>query len=119
VEVPAYQSGCPAAIAPPALEALQSQTVDVVTFASSKTVRHFYQLLQQTGLDWQDWIENVAVASIGPQTSNTCRDLLGRVNIEAQAYTLDGLTQAILDFYHPRDPGVPAAEAGLTIGRES
>lgn len=99
VEVPAYQSGCPAAIAPAALQALQTQSVDAITFASSKTVRHFCQLLEQTGLPWQEWLQGVCLASIGPQTSKTCRELLGRVDVEAQEYTLAGLTQALMQFY--------------------
>jgi uroporphyrinogen III methyltransferase/synthase len=36
------------------------------------------------------------LASIGPQTSATCQKLFGRVDIEAEDYTLDGLTQAIV-----------------------
>jgi len=106
VEVPAYQSGCPAAIAPAALEALQTRSVDVITFASSKTVRNFCHLLEQaasaSNVPPEHWLENSAIASIGPQTSETCRTLLGRVDIEASEYTLEGLTQAIIDYYlHP------------------
>lgn len=96
IEVAAYQSRCPAAIAPAALEALQNRQVDIVTFASSKTVRHFCQMLQQAqGDDWQVWLDQVCIASIGPQTSKTCATLLGRVDAEAKEYTLEGLIQAI------------------------
>jgi len=106
VEVPAYQSGCPAAITPAALEALQTRSVDVITFASSKTVRNFCHLLEQaatgSNVPAGHWLENSAIASIGPQTSETCRALLGRVDIEASEYTLEGLTQAIIDYYYPR-----------------
>jgi uroporphyrinogen-III synthase len=96
-EVAAYQSRCPAAIAPAALEALQNHTIDIVTFASSKTVKHFCQLLEQAQGDnsWQSWLDGVGIASIGPQTSKTCEALLGRVDVEAQEYTLEGLVQAI------------------------
>lgn len=95
-EVAAYQSRCPDAIAPEALEALKNRKVNVVTFASSKTVKHFCQLLQQAmGDDWQSWIDGACIASIGPQTSKACESLLGRVDIEAQEFTLDGLVQAI------------------------
>ena len=102
-EVAAYQSSCPLQMAPAALDALQKQTVDVVTFASSKTVKHFFHLLE-TSLPkaskeiptTQSSLQNVCIASIGPQTSITCRQLLGRVDVEAQEYTLEGLTQAIV-----------------------
>lgn len=97
VEVPAYQSACPAAIAPEALQALQTRAVDVITFTSSKTVRHFYQLLE-AAIDGSPHtlLDRVCLASIGPQTSKTCQDLLGRVDVEAGEYTLWGLTQALL-----------------------
>lgn len=96
-EVPAYQSLCPAEIDPAALAALQSRRVDVITFASAKTVKHFCQLLEQSQPDtaWQAWLDGVCIASIGPQTTKACTSLLGRVDAEAQEYTLDGLVQAI------------------------
>ena len=95
--IPAYESGCPEGIDPVALAAIQSQKLDVITFASSKTVRHFCQLLDQVTVreTWQTWIASVKIASIGPQTSKTCDELLGRVDCEAVEYTLDGLAAAI------------------------
>lgn len=97
-EVAAYQSRCPDAIAPAALKALQTRSVDVLTFASAKTVQHFCQMLErsQPDLSWQTWIDGVCIASIGPQTSKACASLLGRVDVEAQEYTLDGLVGAIV-----------------------
>lgn len=93
IEVPAYQSQCPAAIDPRILLALQQQQIDIITFASSKTVKHFCQLIG-TSLP-SGWQERVCIASIGPQTSATCRDLLGKVDIEATEYTLPGLVAAL------------------------
>jgi uroporphyrinogen III methyltransferase/synthase len=98
VEVAAYQSGCPAEISPVALAALQQRKVDIITFASAKTVQNFYQLLTTAlGKDatLDSLLEGVCIASIGPQTSASCRKLLGRVDVEAQEYTLEGLVQAI------------------------
>lgn len=103
-QVAAYESRCPEAIAPAALKALQSGNVDVVTFASAKTVQHFCQLLQQVNDDWQTWLTGVTVASIGPQTSKACLELLGRVDVAAAEYTLEGLTQAIVDWF-TSEPG--------------
>ncbi len=105
VEVPAYQSCCPSGIPPEAEFALQNRNLDVITFASSKTVKFFCQLLGKTltknGNDNQsqlikDLLQEVCIASIGPQTSKTCLSLIGRVDVEAQEYTLNGLTQAII-----------------------
>ena len=98
IEVAAYQSKCPTQIDRKAWQALQQQQIDVVTFASSKTVKNFYELIKQysTSLDTVDsLLANICIASIGPQTSKTCQKLLGRVDIEAAEYTLEGLTTAI------------------------
>ena len=96
VEVAAYESGCPEAPDPDALTALKTGRVDVITFASSKTVVHTAQLLEQgLGERWRAVLEGVAIASIGPKTSDTCRQVLGRVDIEPAEYTLDALTEAI------------------------
>jgi uroporphyrinogen III methyltransferase/synthase len=96
VEVAAYESGCPAEPDASALTALKTGGVDVITFASSKTVVHTAQLLEQgLGEGWRGALQGVAIASIGPKTSDSCRELLGRVDIEPEEYTLDGLTEAI------------------------
>ncbi len=92
VEAPAYESRCPQAIAPEALVALQENRVDIVTFASSKTVKNFVRLVQEAGnID----LQKLRVASIGPQTSQACRQYFDRVDIEASEYTLDGLFEAL------------------------
>jgi len=95
--IAAYESGCPDAIDPDALVAIQNQSLDAIAFASSKTVKHFCQLLDRVAPreTWRSWIANVKIASIGPQTSKTCYELLGRVDCEALEYTLDGLAEAI------------------------
>ncbi|MDJ0597968.1 MAG: uroporphyrinogen-III C-methyltransferase [Crocosphaera sp.] len=104
VEVPAYQSGCPETIDAQAWEALQNKQVNIITFASSKTVKNFYQLLQKalqtnSKSDILSLLDNVYIASIGPQTSKTCYELLERVDIEAQEYTLEGLTQGLIQYF--------------------
>ncbi|MBW4559167.1 MAG: uroporphyrinogen-III C-methyltransferase [Trichormus sp. ATA11-4-KO1] len=92
IEVAAYQSRCPNSIPASAKSALQNRTIDVITFASSKTVQFFYQLTNEIF----SHNSGICIASIGPQTSKTCHDLFGRVDIEAEEYTLDGLTQALI-----------------------
>lgn len=99
-QVAAYESGCPAEIDPVALAALRDRQIDIVTFASSKTVKHFCLLLYQAERNdaWKSWLENVCIASIGPQTSQACEALLGRVDVEPHEYTLDGLVEAIAEY---------------------
>jgi uroporphyrinogen-III synthase len=96
VEVAAYQSICPGEIDPGALAALQNQQITMVTFTSGKTVRHFCHLLEgAVGDNWQPLLESVKVCSIGPQTSKVCQELIGRVDLEAEEYTLEGLARKI------------------------
>ncbi|MEA5621957.1 uroporphyrinogen-III C-methyltransferase [Nostoc sp. UHCC 0251] len=99
IEVAAYQSCCPSSIPREAELALQNRKINVITFASSKTVQFFYQLTDKifsTNSDANRFLEGVCIASIGPQTSKTCHFLFKRVDVEAQEYTLDGLTQALI-----------------------
>jgi uroporphyrinogen III methyltransferase/synthase len=100
IEVPAYQSGCPEKIDPQVWQALQAKTIDTITFASSKTVQNFVTLVNQAlgfypHLSLELLLKNVRIASIGPQTSKTCSELLGRVDVEAKEYTLEGLVEAL------------------------
>lgn len=104
-DVPAYRSACPTTIPPTALKTLQ-QPIDAVVFASPKTAQCFYQLLDNAqavlGLSPLDCLKNTAIASIGPLTSKTCRTLFGRVDIQPQEYTLNGLTAALVQHWQPR-----------------
>ncbi|MFM7426344.1 MAG: uroporphyrinogen-III synthase [Elainella sp.] len=102
VEVAAYQSGCTQTLAPAVATALNNRAVDIITFASSKTVDCFAQLLQSANLP-VDVLASVCLASIGPQTSLTCQQRFGRVDLEAKDYTLEGLTEAIVAWVQARD----------------
>ncbi|CCQ50169.1 uroporphyrinogen-III C-methyltransferase [Crocosphaera watsonii] len=104
IEVPAYQSGCPDKIDAQAWEALQNKQINIITFASSKTVTNFYKLLQKalntsSKVDILSLLDNVCLASIGPQTSKTCHELLDRVDLEAKEYTLEGLTKELVQYF--------------------
>ncbi|MEM1425157.1 MAG: uroporphyrinogen-III C-methyltransferase [Cyanobacteria bacterium P01_H01_bin.130] len=115
IEVAAYESRCPDAIDPIPWQALCDRRVDAITFASSKTVVNFCHLVRQAiatdqvpinGKDpMADLLQGICIASIGPQTSKTCQELLNRVDLEANPYTLDGLTQSLVSWF-VRD-GIP------------
>ena len=79
------------------LDALQNSIIDMITFASSKTVGNFYTMVKaQHPHDTLSLFNHIAIASIGPQTSVTCQEIFGRVDMEAQEYTLDGLVRAMV-----------------------
>lgn len=99
-EVAAYESGCPAHIEEEASQALRENMIDIITFASSKTVKNFHKLITQefdsySEKDIESLLEKISLASIGPETSKTCYKLFDRVDIEAEEYTLEGLVKAI------------------------
>ena len=64
--------------------------VDLVTFTSSSTVRHFVEAAGPA------MTTAVSVACIGPITAETARELGLRVDIIAQEYTARGLVDAIV-----------------------
>jgi hydroxymethylbilane synthase len=64
--------------------------VDMVTFTSSSTVRHFVEAIPGPIPD------RILVACIGPITAQTARELGLRVDIIAQEYTTRGLVDAIV-----------------------
>ncbi|MEA5504757.1 uroporphyrinogen-III synthase [Halotia wernerae UHCC 0503] len=94
--VPTYQSNCTTEISTLIVNAFREGQIDVVTFASPKTVGCFYQLLES--IDAESILENICIASIGPVTSSACRSIFKRVDVEADPYTLDGLTAAIVNW---------------------
>jgi uroporphyrinogen-III synthase len=73
----------------------------IVTFTSSSTVRHFVELLGGRGrpphTTHNNLLDGVRLASIGPITSATLRDFGLPVHIQAEEYTIQGLTRAIVD----------------------
>lgn len=77
----------------------------VVTFTSSSTVRNFVELLHSRGKRTAG-LQGILMASIGPVTSSTLRELGLRVDIAAKEFTIPGLVEAIVhaiarhDFTH-------------------
>ncbi len=78
-----------------ALIAALEEGVDVVTFTSSSTARNFFRLLDGR----EELLRKVTLASIGPITSETLRQLGHAPGIEAREYTIAGLIEAILEHF--------------------
>lgn len=95
VEVAAYETRCPEGLPSAAQLALEQGLLDAITFSSGKTVSHTAAMLQAAyGEGWLEQLKGVAIISIGPQTSERCRQVLGRVEAEANPYDLTGLVHA-------------------------
>lgn len=63
---------------------------DIITFTSSSTAKNFFSIVEKTG---------AAIASIGPVTSATLKELGHNPGIEADEYTVEGLVEAIISSY--------------------
>ena len=79
---------------------------DWVTFTSSSTAKNFAKLVPA------DRLEGVRIASIGPVTSVTIRELGLRVAIEAREYTTEGLIEVLVETAGKNTPARPVASAG-------
>jgi uroporphyrinogen III methyltransferase / synthase len=64
---------------------------DCITFTSSSTVKNF------VAAGSAEVLAGVKVASIGPVTSATARELGIDVNVEAREFTIDGLVESLLE----------------------
>jgi len=69
--------------------------LDVITFTSSSTVKNFVALLGMRAKVPAS-LERTTLASIGPVTSATLRELGLGVDVEAKQYTIPGLVKAIV-----------------------
>jgi uroporphyrinogen-III synthase len=69
----------------------------MVTFTSSSTVKNFVKLLGAKSAARHKQLAEVQMASIGPVTSATLRELGLPVDIAAQQFTIPGLIKAIVE----------------------
>jgi uroporphyrinogen III methyltransferase/synthase len=90
--VPAYRTLAPD-LNPEVLETLEQETIDVLTFTSSSTVKNFFQLLPD---DLRNRIfEQAKVACIGPVTARTAEDLGLKVTVQPDEFTIPSLVSVI------------------------
>ncbi len=89
----AYRNVFPERLPPETLFALEKRSVDCITFTSSSTVQNLAAMLGEELM--MDMLKGVTVASIGPITSKSCRELGLKVDIEPGSHTLDALTEAL------------------------
>ena len=75
-------------------EALRHRRPQWVTFTSSSTAHNFALLIGVGKMHAA--LKGIRVASIGPVTSRTLRELGLRVNVQARRYTIPGLVEGIV-----------------------
>lgn len=89
-DIDAYRT-IPAAPSP-----LDWRGVDAVTFTSASTVKHCWQLLDDTS---RAHLTTRDIFCIGPVTASAARELNLPVTAVASTHTLDGLLDAMIQFY--------------------
>ena len=68
----------------------------VITFTSSSTVKNFIDLMGKSLAPTLSRLDGIQLASIGPVTSSTLREMDLRVDIAAKKFTIPGLLDAIM-----------------------
>ncbi|HEV8225671.1 MAG TPA: uroporphyrinogen-III synthase [Methylomirabilota bacterium] len=96
-EVPAYRTRPAHEDAEELRRALAAGRVDVITFTSSSTVRHFAGLFPS--VDLPRLLAGVVIACIGPVTRATADELGLEARIVPREYTIPALAHAICQHY--------------------
>ena len=82
---------------PAIIERLRAGSVDIVTFTSGAIARGFVSAIEASGLDAEQVMGQLAVASIGPVTSDAIRELGFAVDVEATESTMGSLVDAVAE----------------------
>lgn len=81
----------------------REHSIDVVTFASSSTVRNFSQLFDGAH-DLKKRLNGTIIASIGPITAKTIRETGLDVHVMAAQNTIPALVQSLVDYIRQEVP---------------
>ena len=107
-EVPAYQTIKPVQDTGRVREMLEQGAIHMVTFTSSSTVNNFMEMFQAEKDQIQRWLDNVAVACIGPITAHTAEENGLSISLIPPEYTIESLTSAIVQFFESRRVNAPS-----------
>lgn len=93
-DVPIYETRPATALPQHLLDALAAGEITWATFTSSSTARNFATLL---GPDYASKLSGVKIASIGPITTATLRELKLEPTVQADKFNIDGVVRAMTD----------------------
>jgi len=108
-EVAAYRAVRDTAVRegePDIFKMLLEGQIDAVTFTSPTTVSHLVGLLGKDAA--ADLLHTTVVASMGPVTAEAAQQLGIRTDILPQEFTVNGLLQALIEFFRARPVPAPA-----------
>jgi len=91
-DVAIYETKPAQSLPPNLLDSLENKQVHWITFTSSSTAKNFVSLL---GSSYAEKLKDVKIASIGPITTSTLKELGLSPTIEAETFNIEGLVRAI------------------------
>ena len=91
-QIATYKTSLASKVNKKIMKNFEAGEVDIVTFTSSSTAKGFVSVM---GDNWK-MIDKAIVASIGPVTSATAKELGIEVDLEATEHTIPGLVNAIV-----------------------
>jgi uroporphyrinogen III methyltransferase/synthase len=91
-DLPVYEIRPTTSLPPALVDALDAKRVDWITFTSSSTATNFTALV---GEGYREKLAGVKIASIGPITTATLRELRLEPTVQAETFTVDGLINSI------------------------
>jgi len=80
-------------------ELLMKGAIDMVTFTSSSTVTNFVKMFAADGSLFQEWMDRVPVACIGPITAKTAEKNNLQVSVIPPYYTIESLVEEVMAFF--------------------
>ncbi len=101
--VKVYKTTVPAIERDRVQQLFRDHLIDVVTFASSSTVRNFFQLFDEAR-DLKQRLNGTIIASIGPITATTIREMGLDVHVMAAQNTIPALVQSLVDYVRHEAP---------------
>ena len=101
--VKVYKTVVPAIEREHVQQLFRDRLIDVVMFASSSTVRNFFQLFDGVR-DLKKHLNGTIIASIGPITAETIREMGLDVHVMAAQNTIPALVQSLVDYVRHEVP---------------
>lgn len=95
-EVILYENAMPEESEEKLIEAISHEQIDVITFTSSSTVKHFMGVVEKHSL--QSSISHCVIACIGPIAEQTAQSYGLHVHICAEPYTVEGLVTGLMAY---------------------
>jgi uroporphyrinogen III methyltransferase/synthase len=90
-EVSVYETVSATEHASELLQIIEENLIHVITFTSSSTVHTLCEMIASNGFDPKEVLKNIAIATIGPMTSQTVREQGLTVTYEAKQATVESL----------------------------